>query len=157
MLLGVLATSLQLAELVRAQDASKQAGDELLGEWWTEGNEGRVKFARYNDGTYRGTTTCCEHKNDPKNPGIDKENPNPALRTRSTLGIVLIWGLKFDGGEWVDGHVYNPRDGKTYRMKVSKVDHDTIKIRGYMGIELLGQTQVWKRARLDAIKPAATK
>jgi uncharacterized protein (DUF2147 family) len=58
---------------------------------------------------------------------------------------VLIWNLKFEDGAFVDGHVYNPRDGKTYRMKVEVIDKETVKIRGYMGISLLGQNQIWKR------------
>ena len=158
-LLSVAAATLSFVETTPAQEAATAtptaaAGDALLGEWWTENNDGRVKFARYKDGTYRGTTTCCIHKNDPKNPEFDTENPNPALRNRSMLGVVLIWNLKFEDGEWVEGHVYNPRDGKTYRMKIAKVDRDTIKIRGYMGIELLGQTQVWKRAQPGSTKPA---
>ena len=35
-------------------------------------------------------------------------------------------------------------------MKLEKevIDKETLKIRGYMGIEMLGQTQIWKRAHL---------
>jgi len=33
-------------------------------------------------------------------------NPNPKLRARSTVGIVIFWKLKFDDGEYVDGYVY---------------------------------------------------
>jgi uncharacterized protein (DUF2147 family) len=133
-----------------AQDKNAKA-DELIGEWWTENNEGRVQMARYKDGTYRGTTTCCKKdQTDKDNPGsLDIHNPKPELRNRSTIGIVLIWNLKFEDGEYVDGHVYNPRDGKTYRMKMEVIDKDTIKVRGYMGISLLGQTQTWKRYRAE--------
>lgn len=138
-----------------AHDASggqRVPGDELLGEWWTEGNQGRVNFARYNDGTYRGTTSCCKDgKDTPDTPKFDRHNPNPKLRSRSTVGIVIIWNLKYEGdGEFTGGHVYNPRDGKTYRMKIQIVDKDTIEVRGYLGIALLGQTQVWKRAKKPA-------
>ena len=154
MLAGLVAViSIAIASAAHADPA----GDELLGEWWTENNEGRVSMARYKDGTYRGTTTCCEHKDSKDNPNIDIHNPKPELRNRSTVGIVLIWNLKYEKGEYVDGHVYNPRDGKTYRMKMEVVDHETLKVRGYMGISLLGQTQVWKRAHLDSKKQAAAK
>lgn len=134
-----------IARAEQAAGASKPQrvpGDELLGEWWTEGNEGRIQFARYRDGTYRGTTVCCEKGTK------DVNNPKPELRSRSTVGIVIIWGLKYDGdGEFSGGHVYNPRDGKTYGMNVEILDKDTIKIRGFLGISLLGQSQVWKRAK----------
>lgn len=132
-----------------AAATERRPGDELLGEWWTEDNEGRVSFARYKDGTYRGTTTCCSnHEDAADSPLIDRHNPDPKLRNRSTVGIVLIWNLHFQGdGDFTDGHVYNPRDGKTYRMKIHVVDRGTIEVRGYMGIPLLGQTQVWKRVK----------
>jgi uncharacterized protein (DUF2147 family) len=82
---------------------------------------------------FRGTTTCCVHKNDEDNPDIDVHNPRPDLRSRPTLGIVLIWKLKYQDGEYVDGYVYNPRDGKTYRIEAKVIDRETLKIRGYMG------------------------
>lgn len=121
-------------------------GDTLLGEWWTENNVGRVRFSKDHDGTYRGTTTCCKaEKPNPDNPPVDLHNPNPKMRGRSTVGIVLIWKLAYEDGEFVDGYVYNPRDGKTYRFEAKIIDKNTVKIRGYMGIPLLGQSQVWKR------------
>jgi uncharacterized protein (DUF2147 family) len=125
-------------------------GDVLIGEWWTENNEGRIRFSKDKDGTYRGTTTCCvPAKITEEHPARDLHNPNPKLRGRSTVGIVLIWKLTYEDGEYNDGYVYNPRDGDTYRFEAKIVDRNTLKIRGYMGIPLLGQSQIWKRARVE--------
>src|SRR5262245_29648932 len=136
LLVIVSATAVFIGQHASAEQA--RPSDALLGEWWTEGNEGRVQFTRYRDGTYRGTTTCCAPaKPSEDNPGRDIHNPNPKLRSRSTVGIILIWKLKYEGeGEYVDGYVYNPRDGKTYRFEVQVIDQNTLKIRGYMGISL---------------------
>jgi uncharacterized protein (DUF2147 family) len=125
------------------------ASDALVGEWWTEGNEGRVRISKDRDGTFRGTTTCCVPQKVSKDkPGQDVNNPNPKLRARSTVGIVIIWKLTYDDdGEYSGGYVYNPRDGKTYRIEAKIIDRNTVKIRGYIGIPLLGQSQIWKRAR----------
>jgi uncharacterized protein (DUF2147 family) len=150
------AIALAALPLVHGVSAEDKPGDAILGEWWTENNQGRVSMARYKDGTYRGTTTCCEHKDDRDNPNIDIHNPKPEHRNRSTTGIVLIWNLKFEDGQYVDGRVYNPRDGKTYRMKMEVIDKETLKIRGYMGIELLGQTQIWKRAHIQLAEGVST-
>lgn len=123
-----------------AQTATQRPGDELLGEWWTEGKEGRIRFARHRDGTFFGTTTCCRADK-------DVHNPDPKLRARSTLGIVLIWALTHrQRGEYEGGYVYNPRDGETYRLDAKLIDRHTLRIRGYLGIPLLGQTQLWQRA-----------
>lgn len=130
----------------KEDDAHARAGDGILGEWWTEGREGRLRFVRHGDGTYRAITTCCPPKHpSADHPARDIHNPNPNQRARSTIGIVLIWNLSYDEGEYTDGYVYNPRNGKTYRFEAELVDRNTLKIRGYLGIPLLGQTQIWKR------------
>jgi uncharacterized protein (DUF2147 family) len=143
------------AEPARAANAEAR-GDVLLGEWWTEKNEGRVRFTKDVDGTLRGTTTCCVPKKaGPDNPATDIHNPDPKLRGRSTIGIVIIWKLAYEDGEYSGGYVYNPRDGKTYRIAAEIVDDSTVKIRGYMLIPLLGQSQIWKRARVE--RPSAAR
>jgi uncharacterized protein (DUF2147 family) len=153
--LAALALRVQPSEAQPKMVAASQPSDLILGEWWTENRQGRLLFTRDKAGLFRGTTTCCVHKNDEDNPDIDIHNPRPNLRSRPTLGIVLIWKLKYEDGEYVDGYVYNPRDGKTYRIEAKVLDHETLKIRGYMGISLFGQNQIWKRAHPPAPRPAA--
>jgi uncharacterized protein (DUF2147 family) len=152
---------------VGAPPAASRA-DVLLGEWWTEAREGRVRFTRASDGTFRGTTTCCiPDKPSPERPAQDIHNPDPKQRGRSTVGIVIIWKLVYEDGEYSGGYVYNPRDGKTYRFAVEIVNDGTIEVRGYVGIPLLGQSQIWKRAlgpgrrgqgeRNTSVAPGATR
>jgi uncharacterized protein (DUF2147 family) len=114
--------------------------DAILGEWWTEGKEGRFRFVRASDGTYSGILVG------ETTPGVDTNNKDPALRNRRLLGATLIWHLRADDGEYVDGFVYNPRNGETYRMKAEITGKTTLKIRGYLGISLFGQSQSWTRA-----------
>lgn len=140
--LGLLMLWLAPAALADDKVKSRHPGDGLLGEWWTEGREGRIRFTRRKDGSYVGSTTCCKDEK-------DVNNPKPEMRSRSTLGIIIIWNLKYtEDGEFEDGYVYNPRDGNTYRMDVEIIDENTIEARGYLGVSLFGQTQTWKRAKL---------
>ena len=44
-------------------------------------------------------------------------NPNPALRNKSMVGVPILLGMKPVGDDRWEGNVYNPRDGKTYRSK----------------------------------------
>jgi uncharacterized protein (DUF2147 family) len=139
------------AKPVAATSNSKPApGDVLLGDWWTENREGRVRFTRYKDGTFRGSAACCVAKVRADDPEFDIHNPNPKLRGRALLGIIVVWKLVYADGEFSGGYAYNPRDGKTYRCQVKIIDRDTIKIRGYVGIPLFGESQIWKRARVVA-------
>jgi|HubBroStandDraft_6_1064221.scaffolds.fasta_scaffold118210_2 uncharacterized protein (DUF2147 family) len=117
----------------------KESEDAIVGEWIPEEKDGRIRFVKAPDGTYTGISSWGAH------PRKDSNNPDPKLRDRSTIGIVIIWNLKYEDGEYVDGYCYNPNDGKTYRMKTQLLGPDTLKVRGYLAIPLLGQTQQWTR------------
>jgi uncharacterized protein (DUF2147 family) len=121
----------------------KHPPESILGEWCTQKEEGRppgrVKFVQAPDGTYTGILSWSA---DPKK---DVNNKDPKLRDRPLVGIVLMWHLKYDDGEYVDGYVYNPEDGGTYRMKAEVLSPESLKIRGYVGISLFGQSKTWSR------------
>jgi hypothetical protein len=53
-------------------------------------------------------------------PEIDRFNPNPSLRNRSVCGLQIIQGLTPDRTGWRGGTVYNPSDGKTFRISIQR-------------------------------------
>ncbi|MEP7051112.1 MAG: DUF2147 domain-containing protein [Pseudomonadota bacterium] len=120
---------------------TKYPADSILGEWWTEKKDGRIRFVKHEDGTYRGLVTWGAR------PGKDQFNKHPELRARPIVGMTLIWHLTHSDGKYEGGYVYNPENGDTYRMKAELTNPDTLKVRGYLGISLLGQTQTWTRFR----------
>jgi uncharacterized protein (DUF2147 family) len=132
------------APTIAAALTTKYPPEAILGEWCTQKEEnrapGRIKFVRGNDGTYLGVLSWSA---DPKK---DVHNKDPNLRDRSLVGIVIMWHLRYDDdGEYVDGYVHNPEDGGTYRMKAEVLSPDVLKVRGYLGISLLGQNKIWSR------------
>lgn len=62
-------------------------------------------------------------------------------------GLVIIKGLKKDGNEWTDGDILDPQKGKLYSCTIELDGKDKLKVRGYMGVSLLGRTQVWHRVK----------
>jgi uncharacterized protein (DUF2147 family) len=61
------------------------------------------------------------------------------------LGMVNMRDFHPEGDDWVDGTVVDPENGKEYKGKIWAVGKDTLKMRGYIGISLLGRTESWAR------------
>ncbi len=81
------------------------------------------------------------------------EDPNPMCdkcsgekKGKPVLGMMILSGLRRDGSEWKGGEILDPNNGKTYKCKIS-VDESgkKLNVRGYIGVALLGRTQVWLR------------
>ena len=81
-------------------------------------------------------------------PRLDAKNPDPALRDRHWCGITPITGLKAKGdGEWRGGKVYDPKTGETFDFRL-ETRGDKVKVRGFLGVPLLGKSETWTKADL---------
>jgi uncharacterized protein (DUF2147 family) len=83
--------------------------------------------------------------------GIEKtdiSNPDPAKRKRPLIGLVFMMGFTPEGpGKWDHGTVYDPKTGHTYASFLEYDGGDTIKLRGYIGVSLIGRTAVWTKVK----------
>ena len=71
--------------------------------------------------------------------GIEKDKP--------ILGMVIIKGLTKDDDEYSGGKILDPKNGKQYKCYITLDGKDKLKVRGYIGISLLGRTQTWARVK----------
>lgn len=61
-------------------------------------------------------------------------------------GMTIMWGVKKDGDQWDGGQILDPKYGKTYKVKLELTDNgQKLEVRGYIGIPMLGRSQVWQR------------
>ena len=76
--------------------------------------------------------------------------------TASPTDIAGTW-LSGDGdGKWSGGFIYDPNSGKTYRGKLRLVDTNTLEVRGFIGISLIGRTETWTRQLDQGTKASAS-
>jgi glucan biosynthesis protein C len=76
----------------------------------------------------------------------DRHNPDPALRRRRVIGLDVLHGLKPEpNGTWESGSIYDPSTGNTYTCSLTLNGDDRLRLRGYIGIPLLGRTTTWTR------------
>jgi uncharacterized protein (DUF2147 family) len=83
--------------------------------------------------------------NEVQNPVCDK--CEGALKNQPIIGMVIMRDLKKDDDEWTGGTILDPANGKTYKCKIAlEQKGKKLKVRGYIGMSLLGRTQHWVRA-----------
>jgi uncharacterized protein (DUF2147 family) len=62
-----------------------------------------------------------------RNPAVrDLHNPDPAARSRSLVGSMVIQGVPRDGGRWGGGRLYVPRTGRSYRARLRLEGRDLV-------------------------------
>ena len=127
--------------------AQEFQADDIVGTWLNEEGTGQVEIFKVGS-NYYGKIVWLETPNDSITglPRTDKENPDPALQKKPLLGLMNLSGFVFDDDdEWKDGKIYDPKNGKTYScyMKFADESKKRLKIRGFIGISLLGRTTWW--------------
>lgn len=126
---------LVLALTTNAQTAS----DKILGEWLSPKKDGRILIYK-SDNKFFGKIIWGTG-----GPETDENNPDPSLRKRPMIGLEILKDFVFDDGEWVDGTIYDPREGKTYNCKLTLDSHNKLNIRGFVGLSLFGRAETWTR------------
>jgi hypothetical protein len=62
------------------------------------------------------------------------------------MGLIIIKGMQRKGTLYENGTILDPRDGSVYKAKMEvSPDGKNLTVRGFLGIELFGQSQVWRR------------
>ncbi|MEL7173701.1 MAG: DUF2147 domain-containing protein [Pseudomonadota bacterium] len=122
----------------------------VLGHWLTENGKAIIEIMPCGERLCGRIAWLRQGHDGGGRPKLDANNPDPGARSRPLCGLQLIDSLAHEGGQsFGEGRIYNARNGKTYGLEVSLVDGNTLEVRGYYGISLLGRTQSWQRAESD--------
>jgi uncharacterized protein (DUF2147 family) len=137
-----LLASIFLATIAGADEATYS----VAGTWLSEDGTGLVNIELGENGPVGTIAGAPDGADQHKPSDKDELNPDPALRDRLLLGLTIMDSFTSAGeGKWKGGRIYDPNSGKTYKCKLNLVDPNTLELRGYIGISLLGRTETWKR------------
>jgi uncharacterized protein (DUF2147 family) len=75
---------------------------------------------------------------------------NPDHRSKSgkrICGAQVLGGLhRESANDWEDGWIYNPEDEERFDVSLQLASANILRVTGYLGIKMLGETFIWRRA-----------
>jgi uncharacterized protein (DUF2147 family) len=123
------------------------AQDPIERLWYNEEKTAKIKIFKATDGKFYGKIVWMKEPNNPEgNPKLDTKNPKKEHRNDPIMGLQLLRGFDKDGENvYTDGTIYDPKNGKDYSCKMTRKGN-SLEVRGYVGISLLGRTTTWTEA-----------
>ncbi len=126
------------------------ADDPVFGYWLIESKRAIVQIAPCGEKACGEIVWLLEPNDESGQPKTDVKNEDESQRSRSVCGLEMLGDFaKEDEGSWEDGTIYNGEDGKTYNAFMEMQDGGDLKVRGYVGISLIGKSQIWTRETTD--------
>lgn len=119
----------------------------IVGVWKTGDGNAMVRIYK-NGEKFQGKIVWLKEPNDPETgkPKVDKNHPDDASKTRPILGLVNIWGFVHkEKNVWEDGNIYDPKNGNTYSCTIKLINANTLEVRGFIGVSLIGRTDTWTK------------
>ena len=121
--------------------------DKIVGNYKVERNgvASKVKIYKHENG-YRAQVTWVDNlKKDDGSIRTDEMNPDKNKRNVRADQIVLIVKVTYDAKDnvWTNGKIYDPTNGKTYKVKLWFDGDKVLKMRGYIGPFF--DTSEWKK------------
>ena len=127
--------------------SSLSFAQDVVGKWKLDDGSAIVEVYKAGD-CYNGKIVWLEtptYKDG--SPVLDTNNPDKNLQSRQLIGLNMLSGLKKVDGEYKNGNIYDPGNGKTYYCSM-KVKGDVLKVKGSLDKRgLLGRTMDWFRVK----------
>lgn len=121
--------------------------DALIGSWKTGDGSAIIQIYKNGD-KFQGKINWLKDPTDPDTgkAKLDKKHPEEKNHTRAIIGLVNLWGFTYTSeNEWTGGKIYDPKNGKTYSCKITMDHANKLRVRGFIGLSLIGRTDVWAR------------
>ncbi|HQE12522.1 MAG TPA: DUF2147 domain-containing protein [Flavipsychrobacter sp.] len=123
-----------------------QTKDKIEGVWYNGEKTAKINIFKATNGKFYGEIIWLKVPNKNGKPKVDENNPDKNKREHPLLKLQVLKGFEKDGEKtYEDGTIYDPKNGKTYSCKITH-NGNSLDVRGYVGISLIGRTAVWEKA-----------
>ncbi|MDR2123129.1 MAG: DUF2147 domain-containing protein [Flavobacteriaceae bacterium] len=68
-------------------------------------------------------------------------------KNKPLLGLEMLRSMTLEGKELTGGKILDPSKGKEYKCTISFENSNKLKVRGYIGVSLIGRNQYWERMK----------
>ena len=137
-----------LAAAVMALAALPALAASPFGVWQNEEGTAQVKVEPCGETICGKVVGLREPLDKNGKPKVDWMNPDPALRNRPVMGLTVLHSFVPDGPDrWVNGTIYDPDSGNTYKSTMTVLPDGTAEVRGYVLLPVIGRTSYWKPIR----------
>ncbi|GMQ32867.1 DUF2147 domain-containing protein [Algoriphagus taiwanensis] len=126
-------------------NALGQTENAILGVWYNTEKDAKVQIEKKGDAYFGKIIWLREPIRDGK-PVVDSNNSDSKLQSRPILGMTILEGLKYSGGAWKNGKIYDPKSGNTYSCELKLTNKGLLEVKGYMGFSFIGRTVEWSKA-----------
>lgn len=128
-----------------AAPARAQGAAALTGIWIDHTGRGAVEI------TQCGASLCGHIA------WLKEGTPTQDGNGRPLCGLQIIGETKRQSdGSWDNGWIYDPERDDKFSVELRLKGQDALQVLGYMGMKMLGETYVWKRAPASLAKCVAT-
>lgn len=124
-----------------------QSKDMIIGRWLNATGEAHIQIFSNGNKYFGKISWLKEPLYANGTPKVDRYNSEPELNKRPLLGVLILKDFVFNKTAWEGGIIYDPKTGKSYDCRISLKHQDTLNVRGFVGVSILGRTENWSRVK----------
>lgn len=123
-----------------------KSADDIIGLWYNGSKTGKIQIYKSGNEYFGKIVWLKEPTNADGTQKLDAKNADESKRKYPIMGMQILKNFVYNKSDntWEDGKIYDPKNGKTYSC-IIKMENGTLKVRGYIGISLIGRTDIWTR------------
>lgn len=127
---------------------AQKSPDDICKTWFNGEKTAKIQIYKIGPKYFGKIVWLKEPKDKEGKEKLDKNNPDASKRNSKINGSLILTNFTYeDGNTYENGQIYDARNGKTYSCILTLQSGSTLKVRGYVGISLLGRTDIWTAAK----------